>query len=307
MRRLDQQGTLVPQQISHRLLKMNCPKCGFSQPDDYYCANCGVNIANYVRRRKKRYLRGIAIVSIILAVFSVAGYISTREDTRKYKAIKENEPEATGTGLSSVVPPEPQGQQSVPRAALDTREKITPLPQTRPSREVGSSDRLENGRADNRDKPEKHASQENRRKGTTPDKNEASSLTVKQWYEKGVSLDDDSDSEIQCYRKALELDSKFAPAYFRLGAIYFRQADYELAEQQFARFLKYASEADRQIYNIYIYEYYSPDYLERLLEEEEKKESAQKEAEKTIATKTEEKTSEGKGAEANTEMGQESE
>ena len=35
--------------------------------------------------------------------------------------------------------------------------------------------------------------------------------------EKGLRLDDDSDSEIALYQKAIELDSKFAPAYYRLA------------------------------------------------------------------------------------------
>jgi hypothetical protein len=41
---------------------MICPKCGFSQPDDYYCAQCGVNVEKYVqKKRKKRFNLGLII------------------------------------------------------------------------------------------------------------------------------------------------------------------------------------------------------------------------------------------------------
>lgn len=31
---------------------MECPRCGFSQPDDRFCANCGLNVASYLARPK---------------------------------------------------------------------------------------------------------------------------------------------------------------------------------------------------------------------------------------------------------------
>jgi predicted aspartyl protease len=94
--------------------------------------------------------------------------------------------------------------------------------------------------------------------------NEKGQLTAMQWFEKGESLDDDSDAEVECYLKASELDPGFAPAAFRLGAIYYRQANYDLADQQFASFLKNASNEDKQ--NFDIYEYYSLADVERLSE-----------------------------------------
>jgi hypothetical protein len=40
---------------------MICPKCDFSQPDDYYCAQCGVNVEKYVQKKKKRFNLGLII------------------------------------------------------------------------------------------------------------------------------------------------------------------------------------------------------------------------------------------------------
>jgi len=58
------------------------------------------------------------------------------------------------------------------------------------------------------------------------------------------------------------VNPEFAPAHYRLGAIHFRHARYELADQEFAKFIEHASEAERQAYDIYVY--YSPSDMERL-------------------------------------------
>jgi hypothetical protein len=36
---------------------MNCPRCGFNQPDDKYCANCGLDVESYLARPKPFLLR----------------------------------------------------------------------------------------------------------------------------------------------------------------------------------------------------------------------------------------------------------
>ena len=109
-------------------------------------------------------------------------------------------------------------------------------------------------------------------------------LTARQWFEKGRALDDDSEAEMQFYQRAIEVDPKFAPAYYQRGAIFYRQANYDLAEQEFVSFLQYATEEDRAEYNIYLY--YSGAEIERLLaegrqaqEEESKEKSAEVEEE----------------------------
>jgi predicted aspartyl protease len=132
---------------------------------------------------------------------------------------------------------------------------------------------------------------------------------AREWFEKGRALDDESEDEIQCYQKAIELDPKFAPAYYCLGAIYCRQANYELGYQEFAKFLKYASEADRRAYDIYVY--CSPSDVERLSEEKVKEQPPAEEAEKEkpseVKKETEEATGEEEGQETSEEVQKETE
>jgi hypothetical protein len=98
--------------------------------------------------------------------------------------------------------------------------------------------------------------------GSVPETGRGEQPTAREWFEKGRELDDESETEIEFYKKALELNPEYAPAYYRLGAIHFRHARHELADQEFAKFIQYASEADRQAYDIYVY--YSPSDMERL-------------------------------------------
>jgi tetratricopeptide (TPR) repeat protein len=77
-------------------------------------------------------------------------------------------------------------------------------------------------------------------------------LTAEQWYNKGVTLNDNSDQEITFYKKALEVEPTYAPAHYNLGNIYYQRQKYDLAYWEFREYLKYAPpEADtRQIREI---------------------------------------------------------
>jgi predicted aspartyl protease len=141
------------------------------------------------------------------------------------------------------------------------------------------------------------------------DKPQGKTFTPAEWFEKGRALDDESEAEVEYYEKAIALDPEFAPAYFRLGAIQYRRANHELADQQFAKFLKYASEADKEAYNIYVY--YSPADVERLSEDKEEKQIPTEEVRKETPSKTEEvkkeTSSETEGAEEETDLESEEE
>jgi predicted aspartyl protease len=120
-----------------------------------------------------------------------------------------------------------------------------------------------------------------------PDRQSAT-YTAKEWFEKGRVMDDESEAEIECYQKAIETDPTFAPAYYCLGAIYFRQANYEAAYEEFTEFLKCASEVDRQAYDIYVY--CSPSDVERLSEEKPEGEVPAEEVKEEMPRKGETET-----------------
>jgi hypothetical protein len=55
-------------------MMISCPRCGFSQPEDQYCAQCGVNMHAFKPRQKstfKKLTENVGIQIVILLVFGV--------------------------------------------------------------------------------------------------------------------------------------------------------------------------------------------------------------------------------------------
>ncbi|MGW8208021.1 MAG: aspartyl protease family protein [Syntrophobacteria bacterium] len=216
---------------------MICPKCAFSQPDDIYCANCGVNVEKYAQKQKKGRFKIWAVVAFLaVAAITIAKFTSTKH------------PPAERT----------PGQEPATKT-MRTRESAASL-EKEPRRETPQPDSIAKRLAPRRQAtPTPSIEQPTPKTGPQSDSKEGN-LTARELFEKGVALDDDSDREIDFYQKAIEVDPNFAPAYYRLGAIYFRQADYDLSAEHFVRFLQYGSEADRRAYNVELY--FSPEDLE---------------------------------------------
>jgi len=109
---------------------MICPKCGFSQPDDIYCASCGVNVDKYVRKRKKKRFNLVIIVALIsIAAISIAKFVTENKEPFEISrkgAVTEDKVTAKRS------PQEPlQRQEAEPSEARYPRErKMARLPQT---------------------------------------------------------------------------------------------------------------------------------------------------------------------------------
>ena len=238
---------------------MICPRCGFSQPDDLYCARCGVHVKQYRKKRKKKlFILGSALILIgIAALFTGRVYrgkqvrVATVQApsppvSRPERQILVTEPKGDASVTKSASPSESSGQKKPAAVAAQSRLPVTPAST---ESETPFSKKGENPAAEEK----------------------AGELSGLQWFEKGTALNDDSPDEIACYQKAVASDPDFAPAYYRLGAIYFRNAEYELADQAFAQFLKYANEEQRGRYDIYVF--YSPAEVESLMGEESQPEA----------------------------------
>lgn len=283
---------------------MICQKCGFEQPDDMYCAFCGVNVERYSRRQKKRrYKAGILAVLIGIAALSVTSLITS---SHKSKPPDEAPQDSTAKRLAQTNQRSQLGlesQRSIPATQDYGQKKRDDRPLSQPPKESYEAGRSRDdhlGVEETSLKAPLHGDKQDSQSGKDV---EGEITTASQWFEKGRALDDDSDAEIQFYEKAIEQDLTFAPAHYRLGAIYYRQANYELADEEFADFLKYASDADSDAFDIY--EYYSLADAERLSEKveehapaEQGKEGTPSEAEKEVAPGGSEET----GQEASEEI-----
>jgi predicted aspartyl protease len=271
VRKADNEHGFFVRHVSRGSRKMICPKCGFDQPDDIYCVYCGVNIEKYVNQKKRRHRGGVLSALIVIAAVSVAAYLVW---TRQAETPDRTGEEGYEGGLAQ------RGKETAPGSrsrelSVDLgrdQRKASSESENRSRRERNKADEPGNQYGRDNETPVRSSTARDEGRPLSDGKAEETAGTAQQWLEKGRALDDDSDTEVQCYKKAIELDPHFAPAYYRLGAIYYRQANYELADEQFAKFVEYASEADREAYDIYVY--YSLADVERLTKEEEEEETA---------------------------------
>jgi clan AA aspartic protease (TIGR02281 family) len=269
---------------------MICPKCGFSQPDDLYCANCGVNVEKFVQKKKKGRYQGVLTVALLaLAAFVVVKFVvpeTTSNQEEKATAKQPRLERKQHKGMASAH----KESAEVDRSWSDEFRKETPDVETFAEKRSSQSEVPPIppiGEPATRPEPRSEAN--------------LSRLSSKELFEKGASLDDDSDRETALYQQAIEKDSVYAPAYYRLGAIYFRRADYDLAAEYFVKFHMNATEEQKQVYNTDLY--FSPEDLEFIKEAMQGTSSEKATAEGT-AQSGEEKTLEA-GEEKSTETGEE--
>lgn len=221
---------------------MQCPECGFEQPDDLFCASCGVNILRYQRRKRwKNALIGIVILGLVLAAGIT--FFRLRSPT------KAPEPEVS---VARTLPPKSPLRERISFKKPRQGKKPSKWRKPRQGRKPGS-----------KTAPSEHKGKKRRKTKKEPPE-QTTKKTATDWFNEGVKMSDDSPEEIECYQKALKLDPTLAVAHYNLGVIYHSQEKDELAKKQFKNFLRYAS--DSEIEELPVENYYS---LEKLAEKSE--------------------------------------
>ena len=259
---------------------MICPKCGFNQPDDIYCALCGVNIERYTRGKRKRQYKACILIALIgILGLSVAKYMHSIYHAETPQRVSKESYDENYAQVKKSAPVAQEARRLAPGSKLPAEGKMGDRPGRTSAKTSYTPNRLEDKGVSGNESvgsPSTDRQKEDFGHGQAEDTH-----TAVQWFEKGKALEDDSEAEIQCYQRAIETDPKFAPPYYRLGAIYYRQANFELADDEFANFLKYASDADKEAYDIHVY--YSLAEAERLSEKMEKQAPAEEEETETAS------------------------
>lgn len=89
---------------------------------------------------------------------------------------------------------------------------------------------------------------------------ELSNYTASDWFRKGVALSDDSDQEIFCYKKAIELDPKFADAYYNLGIVYMHRGNTDEARRNFLNYIRYGDDPAKRSQIMAFLQQFGTDY-----------------------------------------------
>lgn len=114
---------------------MKCPKCGYDQPDDRFCANCGVDVALYVPKRKalKSILRSTTFFILLGTFVLVLGiwFLLTRSptgDNSILNADRSNSVFKKARPTSEEVETDVGGTASQEESATPTTESFQPSP-----------------------------------------------------------------------------------------------------------------------------------------------------------------------------------
>ena len=107
---------------------VNCPKCGFSQPKDRYCANCGVDMDHFIPKEVpawKKLLTNpyIPLAGVFMVVFAAIFFIRQQiheardEEIRsRVELLKSGPVVVEKQATNSPAPPPPPAQNSPPPA-----------------------------------------------------------------------------------------------------------------------------------------------------------------------------------------------
>lgn len=117
---------------------INCPKCGFSQPQDKYCAQCGVDMESYKPKEPSgisQFFSSLAVqVFILLIIGFVVGlklYQNKKSDIQeRVRSLKGNVQIVSGTQSSSLNPSELQTnvQQNIPETTTQDFKDVSGQP-----------------------------------------------------------------------------------------------------------------------------------------------------------------------------------
>ncbi|AGH96249.1 hypothetical protein [Pseudobdellovibrio exovorus] len=104
---------------------INCPRCGFSQPKDQYCAQCGVDMQSYKPKTPPLYQRlignaGVQIGALIVAALVIGNSIIKKQEPKNWTS--SSSPSASDSRSSLADESQGTGANASADASEDTQE-----------------------------------------------------------------------------------------------------------------------------------------------------------------------------------------
>lgn len=209
---------------------MKCPRCGFVQLEEDYCAQCGGHIPSLLKRKRRKHLVLCLLTGLVVAT-GVAGLFFWF-DYNGGGPSKELFSHEERSLIPRLAPPPPAPPRP-PQALKKT--KSHPEAQNK----IQSKEQFSPGTAVKRNE------------GNTPkDFDPGEQLkrwAAQEWLERAKELAGDREGETEMYRRAIEVDPSFASPHYHLGLLLWREGDLEAAKEEFKRFLDLATSEEREL------------------------------------------------------------
>lgn len=211
---------------------MECPRCGFSQPQDLFCARCGAHIPTVLRARRKRIVITLVVTGVVFAVGLASLLIWLKPWSRPVasRSIEEQEQRDSIPKVSPSPPPPP----------LPTEASKKQL-----SKKKGKS---RQGQTSQEIRKEPPRPQEEKPQPQEPQEWQLELLrwAAQEWMEKAREFEGDLPKQAEMYTRALEVYPDFAPAHYHLGLIRLKEGNKDLAQEHFRKFISLAKQAERE-------------------------------------------------------------
>jgi len=220
---------------------MECPKCGFQQPEELYCAQCGIHIPSALKRKKRRTQAALAGTALVFVLLGAAGSIWWF----KYRSGPEAESPVGTEERQSIPRIQPPPPLPGPSARSQREPSPTPSRKSAPAPKKGKSDeKIEPPEKDLKLSP---SSQPPSAQPVEPDPEvQLKRWAAQEWVDRGKELGDDPEQEMEMYRKALEVNPGYPPAHYHLGMLHWRRSERDMALEEFRKFWKEASPEERR-------------------------------------------------------------
>lgn len=232
---------------------MECPNCGFIQPEEEYCANCGAHIPKALTKRRRRTVITLMVTLVCMGAvgLGVAFWAS------RHLVFTSSSPpaeEGSGPSIQRIPPssPSPAGKPTH-RAATKRPSKgaepkaIKKGPEPSPPPEASTPTRPAQPKPPDQSavKPESPSGTESSEKDM---ESEIRRWAAQEWVARGRELSDYSHEELAFYRKALEADPDLAVAHYRIGLIQWKWGLRDPALDAFRQFWRHATKEEREKY-----------------------------------------------------------
>ncbi|MGQ9653267.1 MAG: hypothetical protein ACUVXD_04300 [Thermodesulfobacteriota bacterium] len=232
---------------------MECPNCGFIQPEDEYCANCGAHIPKALRRRRRRTVIALLVTLMCMGAVGLgAAYWASKHLISTSSPLPGEE----GSGPAIERIPSPSSSPAGKPAHRASTKRPSKGAESKASKKGSGPLQAPEAPAPIQEAQPKPADRSTEKTQTPPEtgssekdmESEIRRWAAQEWVAKGRELADYSREELALYMKALEADPNLAVAHYRIGLIQWKWGLRDPALDAFRQFLRHATKEEREKY-----------------------------------------------------------
>lgn len=221
---------------------MECPRCGFQQPEELYCARCGVHLPSAIQSRRRKTLVALmasALAFVLLGATAAIWWFKQRPGSEPASALPPEERQS----IPRIQPPPP-----LPGPATRAHKTSRPSPgQKSPSasRKTKAPEQISESEEASKSSPTPPSQPFSSQPTESNPEAQLKRWAAQEWLDRARELEVDPEQEMEMYRRALEVDPGYALVHYHLGMLHWRKGEKETALEEFRKYWQGASPDER--------------------------------------------------------------